>query len=208
MRRILSRRGQLSIITVTTLALLTVSMIAAIVLYQREVYRSEGAEAKSIAISEVLDSIRSDLKRLLALVMSNASRTYAFHPYYHNLTVFRAYAIPNVYLWTALLSTKYDAAAHIEFPEHNKTLFGRNYTIQENYMFKLYWYKPVAVSIGYVKATVSVPKAGIYNKTIDAYTGLSMNIEHVENVGSETKIRVRILAVSYTHLTLPTKRIV
>ena len=193
MRRILSRKGQLSIITITTLAILTVSMVAVIVLYQREVYRSEGAEAKSIAISEVLDSIRSDLKRLLALVMSNASRTYAFHPYYHNLTVFREDALPNVYLWTSLLSTKYDALAHIEFPEHNKTLFGRNYTIQENYIFKLYWYKPVTVSIGYVKATVSVPKAGIYNKTIDAYTGLSMNIEHVENVGNETKIRVRIL---------------
>jgi len=193
MRRILSRKGQLSIITITTLALLTVSMVAVIVLYQREVYRSEGAEAKSIAISEVLDSIRSDLKRLLALVMSNASRTYALHPYYHNLTVFREDALPNVYLWTSLLSTKYDALAHIEFPEHNKTLFGRNYTIQENHMFKLYWYKPVAVSIGYVKATVSIPKAGIYNKTIDAYTGLSMNIEHVGNVGSETKIRVRIL---------------
>ena len=194
MRRILSRRGQLSIITVTTLALLTVSMVAVIVLYQREIYRSEGAEAKSIAISEVLDSIRSDLKRLLALVMSNASRTYAFHPYYHNLTVFREDALPNVYLWTSLLSTKYDALVHIEFPEHNNiTLFGGNYTIQENHMFKLYWYKPVAVSIGYVKATVSIPKAGIYNKTIDAYTGLSMNIEHFENVGNETKIRVRIL---------------
>ncbi|RLF17194.1 MAG: hypothetical protein DRN06_04230, partial [Thermoprotei archaeon] len=193
MRRRFGEGGQLTIMTVAILTLLLVSMLGVVMVYQREVYRAGGAEVKSIVVTEVLESVKSDLKRILALVMGNASRTYAFHPYMHNLTVFREAAMRNLYKWMALMGCEYGTVVDVKLAAANITLGGVEYPIPEGYMFKLYWYKPVAVTIGYVEARVSIPGTGIYNKTLDAYVGLYLKVVEVENVGSYTRVVVRAL---------------
>ena len=132
-------------------------------------------------MAEAIESIKSDLKRILALVLANASRTYAFHPYEHNLTKFRAYALEYFEKWVILTSTKYGAVVELKFPEYIHPFAGRNYVIQENYVFKLYWYKRKAISVGYLEANISIPHLGIYNVTTNALVSLCASLLEVNH---------------------------
>ena len=169
-------KGQVTIVAVVVIALFLISLVSIAMIHFYEVHNIGSIEVKTIAMAEAIESIKSDLKRILALVLANASRTYAFHPYEHNLTKFRAYALEYFEEWVVLTSTKYGAVVELKYPEHIHSFAGRDYVIQENYVFKLYWYKRRAISVGYLEANISIPHLGIYNVTAKALVSLCVSL--------------------------------
>ena len=174
-------RGQVTIIAVVIIALFLISLVSVAMMHYYEVHNIGSIEVKTIAMAEAIESIKSDLKRILALVIANASRTYAFHPYEHNLTKFRAYALEHFEKWVITTSTKYGAVVELRYPEYVHWFAGKGYVIQENYVFKLYWYKRTAISVGYLEANISLPHLGIYNVTTKALVSLCTSLLEVDH---------------------------
>ncbi|RLE75960.1 MAG: hypothetical protein DRJ56_04875 [Thermoprotei archaeon] len=172
-------RGQVTIISVVLIALFLLSLVSVVMMHYYEVHNIGSIEVKTIFMAEAIESIKTDLKRLLALVLANASRTYAFSPSEHNLTRFRAYALEHFERWAVLTSAEYGAVVELRYPEYIYRLAGRDYVIQEGYVFKLYWYKRSSLSIGYIEANISIPALGIYNVTARALVSLSVSILEV-----------------------------
>ena len=174
-------KGQVTLISVVIISIFLISLVSIAIMHYYEVHNIGSIEVKTIAMAEAIESIKSDLKRILALVIANASRTYAFHPYEHNLTKFRAYALEYLKKWVITTSTKYGAVVELKYPEYVYQFAEKDWLIQENYIFKLYWYKRVAVSIGYIEANISIPHLGIYNVTANALVSLSISLIEVEH---------------------------
>ncbi len=178
-------RGQVTIISVVLIALFLLSLVSVVMMHYYEVHNIGSIEVKTISMAEAIESIKTDLKRALALVLANVSRTYAFSPSEHNLTKFRAYALEHFERWVVLTSTEYGAVVELRYPRYVYRLAGRDYVIQEGCVFKLYWYKRSSLSIGYVEANVSIPSLGIYNVTARALVSLCVSILEVGHSESE-----------------------
>ena len=186
-------KGQISMISIIIILSLIIFMTVLVMEFQNEIYRVEPIETKSMAISEILDNIRFDLKRVLSLIISNASRTYAFHPYLHNLTIFRENAIKYLHEWMLFISKKYDAIIQIRTPGASITIDNNEFEIPSGSIFKLYWYKLNSITLGFIEVSISIPKAGIYNKIINASISLYLSIVNVENEDNVTSIKFRVL---------------
>ena len=190
------KKAQLTIISIALISLLLISIVVTILTHYYEVHNIGSLEVKVVTAAESIESIRSDLKRILALLLANASRMYAYSPNEHNLTKFRAYSLVNLEKWVRAIAVKYDAIVKLNYPSYVYTFQGVNYLIPENYIFKLYWYRRRAVSIGYIEANVSIPSKGIYNVSMKAFVSLAVHIVDVVNVQRDnvTWIVFRILS--------------
>ena len=184
----------MTIIIIVTISLLVISMLSIVLTLLVELYSIPRIKEKSYTLVNVVETIRADLKRLLAAVMANASQTYAFHPYMHNLTMFRLRTYTLINNWTEFVSRRYGIRVQVGFPKASTNFQGETFHIPpKNFIFKLYWYKPTSVSLGCLNATISIPRLGIRDARIKVEVGLFMSIINVTSRGDEIDVYIKLM---------------
>lgn len=186
-------RGQLSLLALTLIALLLISLVAVVLHHFYEVHNIGSVEVRVMAMAEAVESIKSDLRRILATIVSNASRAYAYTEF-HNLTVFRIRALRLLRRWAEVVAVEYGAAVQLRAPEHLFALSGGEYVVPEGFIFKLYWYGPSAFTGGYLEANISIPHLGVYNATARAEVYLYASILNATSGGGRTRIWLQMLS--------------
>ena len=190
----IDKKAQMTMITLVTISLLVLSILSVVLMVFREIHSTALADEKSQTLVNVMEAIRADLKRLLAMIMANASQMYAFHPYIHNLTLFRLRTNALMNNWTDLVSRKYGALVQIGQPGGSFSFEGKIFQIPPgNSTFKLYWYRPVSATIGRLNATISISHLGIRGAVVDAYVGLFMAILNITSREGEIDIYLKIM---------------
>ena len=188
-------RGQLSLLALTLIALLLISLVTVVLHHFHEVHNIGSVEVRVMAMAEAVESIKSDLKRILATIISNASRAYAYTEF-HNLTVFRVRALRLLERWARVVAVEYGAVVQLNASEHSFTLRGEEYLVPEGFIFKLYWYGPSAFTGGYLEANISIPHLGVYNATARAEVYLYASILNVTSGEGRTRIWLSMLSDS------------